>query len=247
MKRCDGRYPVPGKRDEPFDVTYRCGRAPGHDGPHGPEDPPDFPSSPETDALRPSALTPLVGQLSVASPRGGWERYYETFYRAAEVDAHLAELTAKHERIKEMTLDSQGIWEKKYFDMKARAEAAEASLTALRQDYAQVKAELEKAEGKALAYDDIERRGSEAFDYAQANAEGRYGQNIWHIALEDAIRFRAALTQAQARRQQVITECTTTTVPSEWDAALKWRDRFLNGDDDDDARCRRFRNSSCAT
>ena len=34
--RCDGRYPVGHARDEPFDVTYRCGDVKGHDGPHGP-------------------------------------------------------------------------------------------------------------------------------------------------------------------------------------------------------------------
>jgi hypothetical protein len=33
--RCDGRYPVPGPRDEPFPVTYRCGLTAGHDGPCG--------------------------------------------------------------------------------------------------------------------------------------------------------------------------------------------------------------------
>ena len=33
--RCDGRYPVPGPRDEPFEVTYRCAMPTGHDGPHG--------------------------------------------------------------------------------------------------------------------------------------------------------------------------------------------------------------------
>lgn len=34
--RCNGRYPVPGKRDEPFEVTYRCGGVVGHGGAHGP-------------------------------------------------------------------------------------------------------------------------------------------------------------------------------------------------------------------
>ena len=41
LPRCDGRYPVPQTsppRDEPFEVTYRCGRAPGHEGPHGFDD-----------------------------------------------------------------------------------------------------------------------------------------------------------------------------------------------------------------
>ena len=33
--RCEGRYPVPGKRDEPFEVTYRCAKREGHAGPHG--------------------------------------------------------------------------------------------------------------------------------------------------------------------------------------------------------------------
>jgi hypothetical protein len=33
--RCDGRYPVPHKREEPFPVTYRCALPMGHDGPHG--------------------------------------------------------------------------------------------------------------------------------------------------------------------------------------------------------------------
>lgn len=35
--RCEGRYPVPATspaRDEPFEVTYRCGLHQGHDGPH---------------------------------------------------------------------------------------------------------------------------------------------------------------------------------------------------------------------
>lgn len=38
-ERCEGRYPVPQTsppRDEPFEVTYRCARPKGHDGPHGP-------------------------------------------------------------------------------------------------------------------------------------------------------------------------------------------------------------------
>jgi hypothetical protein len=33
--RCDGRYPVGHPRDEPFEVTYRCGLTQGHAGPHG--------------------------------------------------------------------------------------------------------------------------------------------------------------------------------------------------------------------
>jgi hypothetical protein len=35
--RCEGRYPVPQTsppRDEPFEVTYRCGLPRGHSGPH---------------------------------------------------------------------------------------------------------------------------------------------------------------------------------------------------------------------
>jgi hypothetical protein len=35
--RCEGRYPVPSPRDEPFLVTYRCALADGHQGPHGAE------------------------------------------------------------------------------------------------------------------------------------------------------------------------------------------------------------------
>lgn len=38
FERCEGRYPVPQTsppRDEPFEVTYRCARPKGHDGPHG--------------------------------------------------------------------------------------------------------------------------------------------------------------------------------------------------------------------
>jgi len=37
--RCEGRYSVPGTsppREEPFEVTYRCGLKAGHEGPHGP-------------------------------------------------------------------------------------------------------------------------------------------------------------------------------------------------------------------
>lgn len=33
--RCEGRYPVPQQRDEPFPVTYRCALEVGHRGPHG--------------------------------------------------------------------------------------------------------------------------------------------------------------------------------------------------------------------
>jgi hypothetical protein len=36
--RCEGRYPVPGPRSEPFEVTYRCGQRVGHAGAHGPEE-----------------------------------------------------------------------------------------------------------------------------------------------------------------------------------------------------------------
>lgn len=35
--RCEGRYPVPMPRDEPFIVSYRCGGCKGHRGPHGPD------------------------------------------------------------------------------------------------------------------------------------------------------------------------------------------------------------------
>jgi hypothetical protein len=38
-QRCEGRYPVPQTappRDEPFEASYRCGLAQGHEGPHGP-------------------------------------------------------------------------------------------------------------------------------------------------------------------------------------------------------------------
>jgi hypothetical protein len=36
--RCEGRYSVPRTsppREEPFDVTYRCAKPEGHEGPHG--------------------------------------------------------------------------------------------------------------------------------------------------------------------------------------------------------------------
>jgi hypothetical protein len=33
-QRCEGRYPVPQARDEPFEVTYRCALSVGHLGPH---------------------------------------------------------------------------------------------------------------------------------------------------------------------------------------------------------------------
>lgn len=33
--RCEGRYPVPQERAEPFGVTYRCGLHQGHQGPCG--------------------------------------------------------------------------------------------------------------------------------------------------------------------------------------------------------------------
>jgi type II secretory pathway component PulJ len=36
IHRCEGRYPVPHKRDESFEVTYRCGLTQGHSGQHGP-------------------------------------------------------------------------------------------------------------------------------------------------------------------------------------------------------------------
>lgn len=42
-ERCEGRYLVPQTsppRDEPFDVTYRCGLMKGHKGPHGVGEPP---------------------------------------------------------------------------------------------------------------------------------------------------------------------------------------------------------------
>lgn len=35
LQRCDGRYEVPQKRDEPFPVTYRCSLPVGHVGPCG--------------------------------------------------------------------------------------------------------------------------------------------------------------------------------------------------------------------
>ena len=38
FERCEGRYQVPVTREEPFEVTYRCGRAKGHTGPHATED-----------------------------------------------------------------------------------------------------------------------------------------------------------------------------------------------------------------
>jgi hypothetical protein len=34
--RCEGRYSVGHQRDEPFPVTYRCGRPAGHEGGHTP-------------------------------------------------------------------------------------------------------------------------------------------------------------------------------------------------------------------
>jgi hypothetical protein len=46
VERCEGRYPVPQTsppREEPFEVTYRCGLAQGHLGPHGCEPPVDGP------------------------------------------------------------------------------------------------------------------------------------------------------------------------------------------------------------
>lgn len=49
---------------------------------------------------------------------------------------------------------------------------------------------VRELEGKALAYDDINERGEECWNYCQQYTEGRFGRNIWHVALEDAIRLR---------------------------------------------------------
>lgn len=56
--RCDGRYPVPMHRDEPFPVTYRCGLEAGHQGEHGSGfDSPRPIASPDVNSLQPIAAS----------------------------------------------------------------------------------------------------------------------------------------------------------------------------------------------
>lgn len=59
------------------------------------------------------------------------------------------------------------------------------------EDYATLERRVRELEGKALAYDNIAERGQECWDYCQQHADGRFGRNIWHIVLEDALRFRS--------------------------------------------------------
>lgn len=50
---------------------------------------------------------------------------------------------------------------------------------------------LSKLYSKALAWDEVSKRLSDALDYVQQNKVGVIGLNVWHVILDDAIRLRA--------------------------------------------------------
>ena len=77
-ERCEGRYPVPGPRDEPFDVTYRCYLPEGHDGPHrggypGEEDVMGSPNIPSATEKQEQAKA--IGEAIRLLHRAGWHEY----------------------------------------------------------------------------------------------------------------------------------------------------------------------------
>jgi len=93
MSRCEGRYPVSQKREEPFDVTYRCGKESGHAGTHGLEEL-SVPEMSET-----IALLRLMMAAHAMDPRDR-----DLIERAAGVvDAALKTLSEKKELLKHMT------------------------------------------------------------------------------------------------------------------------------------------------
>ena len=59
------------------------------------------------------------------------------------------------------------------------------------EDYAALERRVQELEEKAAVYDHINERGSECWEYCRKHADGRLGRNIWHVVLDDALRFRA--------------------------------------------------------
>ena len=46
---------------------------------------------------------------------------------------------------------------------------------------------------KAMAWDALAPRATEAYDYCKKYKVGLLGENIWHVVLDDAIRMRKEL------------------------------------------------------
>lgn len=72
-------------------------------------------------------------------------------------------------------------------------------------------AHVEQLEGKAVAWEDIAQRLEEAHRFAQGAGVKYLGRNVWHVALDEAVRLReenarlrTALGQARERTEAII-------------------------------------------
>lgn len=79
------------------------------------------------------------------------------------------------------------------------------ALEAVDDRLAELQAEIDRLRGERdkfkLAYEHIAERGEEAWNYCQRNSRGRFGRNIWHVVLDDALAAESAESSLSALRE----------------------------------------------
>jgi hypothetical protein len=93
--RCDGRYPVPHKREEPFPVTYRCALPMGHDGPHGDGNDRSEPIGEQFDERLQPTGAPDIPAPTSKEKRAFMEGWRHGYYDGGEHDCRMFKPTAE--------------------------------------------------------------------------------------------------------------------------------------------------------
>lgn len=65
--------------------------------------------------------------------------------------------------------------------------------------------DLANMQSESMAWKNIWRRSSEAYDYVDNHRLGTLGDNIWHIVLDDAIRMRKIQSRLIINLQSIVT------------------------------------------
>ena len=58
----------------------------------------------------------------------------------------------------------------------------------------------DKLVGLSLTYLKINERNQDAYDYVRKNNIGTWGDNIWHIILDDAIKLRSEINKLKENK-----------------------------------------------
>lgn len=113
QERCDGRYPVmPGKRDEPFDVTYRCALVKGHLGPHGNGDTEPMAHPPLDARPDPQQVRAFMQEIRASLPQGDgrWEAVCKTVCERVEAKLEALLASSAPEPTKELAEALSGLF-----------------------------------------------------------------------------------------------------------------------------------------